>query len=47
MEIGATGSSGLISLLEVSDLSALHQPFNPVLQGQLSGELVTNSSTRQ
>jgi hypothetical protein len=39
--------SGLIPVLEVFDLPAPYQPFNPVFQGQLSGDDFTNSSTRQ
>jgi len=39
--------SGLIPVLEVFDLPAPYQPFNPVFQGQLSGEDFTNLSTRQ
>jgi hypothetical protein len=38
---------GLIPVLEVFDLPAPYQPFNPVFQGQLSGDDFTNSSTRQ
>ena len=40
-------SDGLIPVLEVFDLPAPYRPFNPVFQGQLSGEVFTNSSTRQ
>ena len=39
--------SGLIPVLEVFDLPAPYRPFNPVFQGQLSGDDFTNSSTRQ
>ena len=38
---------GLIPVLEVFDLPAPYQPFNPEIQGQLSGDAFTNSSTRQ
>ena len=38
---------GLEPVLEVFDLPAPYQPFNPVIQGQLSGDDFTNSSTRQ
>jgi hypothetical protein len=41
------GWSGLIPALEVFDLPAAYQPFNPVFQGQLSGVDFTKSSTRQ
>jgi hypothetical protein len=37
----------LIPVLEVFDLPAPYQPFNPEIQGQLSGDDFTNSSTRQ
>jgi hypothetical protein len=40
------GRYGLIPVLEVFDLPAPYQPFNPVFQGQLSGDDFTNSSTR-
>jgi hypothetical protein len=40
-------SEGLIPVLEVSDLPASYQPFNPAFQGQLSGDDFTNWSTRQ
>jgi hypothetical protein len=38
---------GLIPVLEVFDLPAPYRPFNPVFQGELSGDDFTNSSTRQ
>jgi hypothetical protein len=43
----ASVSDGLIPVLEVFDLRAPYQPFNPVILGQLSGDDFTNSSTRQ
>jgi hypothetical protein len=41
------GGNGLLPVLEDFDLPAPYQPFNPVFQGQLSGDDFTNSSTRQ
>ena len=40
-------ADGLIPVLKVFDLPAPYRPFNPVFQGQLSGDDFTNSSTRQ
>jgi hypothetical protein len=41
------GRNGLKPVLEVFDLPAPYRPFNPMFQGQLSGDDFTNSSTRQ
>jgi hypothetical protein len=41
------GGRGLKPVLEVFDLPAPYRPFNPMFQGQLSGDDFTNSSTRQ
>jgi hypothetical protein len=38
---------GLIPVLEAFDLHAPYQQFNPVFQGQLSGDDFTHLSTRQ
>ena len=42
-----SGGNGLEPVLEVFDLPAPYQTFNPVIQVQLSGDNFTNSSTRQ
>ena len=46
-ESAAFARRTLEPVLEVFDLPAPYQPFNPVFQGQLSGDDFSNSSTRQ